>query len=259
MICAFSFCDSDRDMALELARHIECLGGCRKHRAIIFHPNGVDSRSIEDCLRGVFEAVEVVSYPPRLKGWPDGPNQAFFTAAELMHRKYPKEEWLWFEADCVPTRQSWLDDIAGEHRFCGQPILGALATTFDGSGKVVGEHVTGVAVYPGNLLERCPPLRSIVTTTEHYRKSGGLPPAFDVYLAPYTLPLCAKTQTIRHYWKAFDFAEALDGQIRCKFQQPHGASNVVDMDAALIHGCKDFTLLTITQKRLLSGIPMVIR
>lgn len=246
------------DMAHELARHIECLGGVKKHRAIIFHPADVQPHDIEACLRQVFDAVDVVSYPPRLKGWPDGPNQAFFTAAELIHRKYPKEEWLWLEADCVPTRQSWLDDIAGEYRFCGQPILGALSATFDGSGRIIGEHVTGVAVYPGDLMARCAPLRSIVTTTEHYRKSGGLPPAFDVYLAPYTLPLCAKTQTIRHYWKAFDFAEE-NGKIRCKFQQPHGASNVVDMGAALIHGCKDFTLLTIVQNSLLSGNSMITR
>lgn len=250
MIVCLSFCENDRAMALELARHIECLGGCKKHRCIVFHPKGVESHEIADRLRNSFAEMEVISYPARLHGWPDGPNQAFFEASEAVFHKYPKEEWLWMEADCVPTRKSWLDDISGEYRFCGQPILGALSATFDGHGKIVGEHVTGVAVYPGDFLSKCPPLRSIVTTTEHYRKSGGLPPAFDVYLAAYTVPRCAKTQTIRHYWKAFEFTEAMDGEIRCKYQKPHGVSNLVDMDAALIHGCKDFTLLNLVQRRL---------
>lgn len=250
MICVFSFCDSDCDMALEVARHIECLAGVQDFRCMALHPENVDARGIAGYLESAFSSVDDVSYAPLLCGWPDGPNLAFFHAAQAMFKKYPKEPWLWLEADCVPMRSAWLKDIAAEYRFCDKSVLGAVAPSFDALSNRNGEHVTGVAVYPGNFLETCPPLQSLVTTTEQYRRSKSLPPAFDVYLAPYTLPNLARTKTIRHYWKAFDFTEGIGGLIRCKFKAPYGASNIVDMDAAVIHGCKDFSLLTIVQKRL---------
>lgn len=255
MICVLSFCDSDMPMAVDLSRHIEAMGGVRNHRCLILCPAPVAWRPVEQALHAAFESVELVTYPPRLKGWPDGPNLAFFTAAESVFRKYPKETWLWLESDCVPMHQRWLDSIANEYRFCGKTILGAIENAFGLDGKPAGEHVTGVAVYPGDFITKCPPLRTLVTTTEHYRKSGALPPAFDVYLSPYTLPNVAKTQTIRHYWKSEAFSEAIDGQVYCRFRNPYGASNRVDMDAALIHGCKDASLLNIVQGRL-SGLTL---
>lgn len=250
MICVFSFCSEDREMAVELARHIECLGGVKSHRCLILCPANVDWREVERLLHSSFSTLEVVTYAPRLKGWPDGPNQAFFAAAEAVFKRFPKECWLWLEADCVPIRQQWLDHIGNEYRFCGKTILGAIENAFDAASKPNGEHVTGVAVYPGDFIAKCAPLRTIITATEHYRKSGALPPAFDVYLAPYTLPNVARTQTIRHYWKSDQFTEAKNGKVYCRFKLPYGASNVVDMDAALIHGCKDMSLLDIVQKRL---------
>lgn len=250
MICVFSFCNHDRPMALELAKHIECLGGVREHQCLILHPSDTDPREIEDHLKPAFGLTKIVTYPPRLNGWPDGPNQCFYVASKAVQLMTLKEPWLWLEADCVPTGPGWLTEIYNEWRYCSMPILGALCDSFEG-GKVIGKHVTGVAVYPHDLYSKCPPIRSLVNTTEGYRLSGGSPPAFDTYLAPYTVPLCAETKTIRHYWKSRNFKESEDGTF-CEFEIPHGVSNKVDMSAALIHGCKDYTMLDIVQRRLTS-------
>lgn len=249
MICIVSFCDTDRAMALELARHIECLGGVKAHKCILLNPTGTPSADIAAHLQDSFGVFKHVEYKPRLNGWPDGPNQCFAVAAETVFASGWKEPWLWMEADCVTTRPQWLDHIEHEHKYCGQPILGAFESTFGLDGKVVGNHVTGVAVYPWDWWKTCAPLRSIVTATETYRLSGECPPAFDVYLAPYSVPKCALTRTMRHYWKSHSYVEE-DGQVTCQFQVDYGGSPKVDMGAALVHGCKDFSLLDIVQRNL---------
>jgi hypothetical protein len=262
MICALSFCQNDRPMALELARHIECLGGVSKHYCHIFHPDDVESGDIFDCLQRAFGRVTGHRYRETLKGWPDGPNQCFLEAARCIELLPGRDPWFWMEADCVPTHSKWLDDIEAEYRYCGKTILGVINKTFDASGKANGEHVTGVAVYPHDFLSQCPPLKSIVNATAEYRRSAHCPPAFDCYIAPYTVHNCAKSHTIKHYWKSYDFVE-YNGQIVCKFRKNYGASNIVDLNAAVIHGAKDFSLLDILQRRLAnpltSTIPVIMK
>lgn len=248
-------------MALELARHIECLGGVQRHWFMVFHPDDVEARDIIEALRSVCSHVSDMLYRETLKGWPDGPNQCFYEAAktvELLTKGCPETPpWLWLEADCVPTRPRWLDDIESEYRYSGKTVLGVLNNTFRLDGKTSGEHVTGVAVYPHDFLSNCPSLRSIVATTEQYRAAGHCPPAFDCYIAPYAVPNCAPSTTIQHFWKSYDFCEGLDGGIYCKFQKPYGASNRVDTQAALIHGAKDFSLLNIIQRTLTAAVKLI--
>lgn len=252
MICAFSFCDSDRAMALELAKHIECLGGVKEHKLLLLHPSNVDGRELEAILERAFGWVKRIAYQPRLNGWPDGPNQCFAVATEEVMKLGGGEPWLWLEADCVPLYSRWLDDIQHEHRYCGMPILGAFENTFGLDGKIVSRHVTGVAVYPHDWWKRCPLMKSLVTTTETYRLQGGSPPAFDVYIAAYAVPMCGTGSAMRHYWKSHSY-RVEDGQVMCQFKTPYGASPLVDMTASLIHGCKDYSLLDIVQKMLLES------
>lgn len=236
-------------MALELARHLEAMGGVRNHSCLMLHPDDVDGSEIEARLIRAFGEFKAVQYKETLKGWPDGPNQCFVVAARTM-LTYSKEPWLWLEADCVTTRPEWADEIEAEHRYCGQPILGVLNDTFGLQNEVTGKHVTGVAVYPYDFYRTCPLLASLEVATDNYRLSGHCPPAFDVYIAPYAVPKCAQAKSIALYWRSRNFVEQ-DGEVRCSFDSPYGASPVVNMDAALLHGCKDFSLLDIVQSRLL--------
>lgn len=253
MICVFSYCESDKAMAFQLARHINCLGSVKEHSCILIHPEGVDFYDIEEQLRPVFGSYRRVTYKETLKGWPDGPNQCYAVAAKTVFDMPGSDPWLWLEADCVPTRPEWLTQIEREHRYCGLPILGAFESTFGLDGKVIGRHVTGVAVYPHDWWKTCAPLRSLETATDGYRRTGSSPPAFDVYIAPYAVPACATGKTMRHYWKSHSYRE-IDGEVVCEFTTPYGASNKIDMNAALIHGCKDYSLLDIVQARLTEGV-----
>lgn len=249
MICAYSFCEKDKTMALELAKHIECLGGVKDHKLLLLNPADVDGRDILAILERAFGWCKHITYPSRLHGWPDGPNQCYAVAAEEVMKMPGDEPWLWMEMDCVVMHSKWMDDIQHEHRYCGLPILGAFENTFGLNGKVVSRHVTGVAVYPHDWWVKCPVLKSLVTCTETYRMQGGSPPAFDVYISPYAVPICGTGAAMRHYWKSRNYREK-DGVVTCQFDTPYGASPVVDMNAALVHGCKDYSLLDIVQNRL---------
>lgn len=250
LVCVLSFCREDRAMAVELALHIEAMGGVSRHQCLVLHPSNVDGSEIEDCLRRVFRAVKDVPYAPRLSGWPAGCNLAFYEAAKAVQEMAGNEPWLWMEADCAPTRPPWLDEIATEHRFCGQPMLGVFSDTFDQHGKVVAGNIEGVAVYPHDLLKRCPPLRSIVATTEQYLRGGFTPPSFNTYLSAYTTKMCASASTIAHFWKSHSYRLLEDGITRCQFRIPHGADDEVDLNVPLIHGAKDDSLLNLVQERL---------
>lgn len=254
MVAAFSFCESDHTMARELARHIECMGGVDRHHVLLICPEGVESKDIEDPIFSAFGNIHVAKYTEKRKGWPDGPNQCFAVAAEIVQAIPGNEPWLWLEADCVPVRPAWLDEIEAEYRFGQKDIMGNVNSTFGMDGKVSGQHVTGVAVYPHDFLKKCPVLRTIVESNAQYRAQGHLPPAFDCYIAPYVLPNYCESHTIQQFWKSHNFRESPDG-IRCDFSKPYGASNVVRRDAVLIHGCKDFSLLDIIQRRLTATIP----
>jgi hypothetical protein len=250
IICVFSFCASDRAMALEIARHIEAMGGVTKHRCIVLHPSNVDGREIIRHLESAFGEVRIVAYRPYLHGWPGGPNQCFYEAAKAVLEMPGNAPWLFMEADCVPTNPTWLDEIASEHQLCEQPILGVFNDTFDANGRVVGQNIEGVAVYPRDLLKRCAQLRTIIDSTEQYLRWGAVPPSFNTYIGPYTTKICAPATTIAHYWKSHSYKLWEDGIVRCRFKIPYGADDEVDMNAALVHGAKDFSLLDLVQGRL---------
>jgi len=235
-------------MALETARHIEAMGGVRQHSCVALYPDNVQVHEIESCLMRSFGQFKSLPYRETLKGWPDGPNQAFATAARAM-MTFSKEPWLFMEADCVTTRPSSLDEMAQEYQYCGQPVLGVLENTYGPDGEISGRHPNGVAIYPWDWWKICPILSSMEAATDSYRSSGNLPPAFDCYQAPYSTPRCAESRTIANLWKSFGFTEE-NGQVKCQFRQEYGASAIVDMNAALIHGCKDFSLLNIVQSRI---------
>lgn len=244
-------------MATHLALHIECLRGVAKHDCLLLCPDDVEHPAIHELLLGAFKTCEMVSYPPRLKGWPDGPNLCFAVAAEAVYTRF-KQPWLWLEPDCVPTRSAWLDEIESEYRYCGKPVLGVFENTYGEDGKISGRHVNGVAVYPGDWWKICAPIRSLVGSTEGYRLSGNLPPAFDTLQAPYSVPRCIESQTIRNLWKSYCFYEE-NGVVRCRFKQKYGASEIVDMTAALIHGAKDTSLLDLVQRRLCGNASLITR
>lgn len=249
MICVFSFCASDCDMAIAIAEHIGCMGGVGNYECYLLYPNDVDARDIMAPLEQSFLALHIVTYQPLLNGWPDGPNQAFQEAAQAIYGRSDNQAWLWMEADCVPTSPRWLDIIQTEYEWNGRPILGRFEDTWNGSGKIIGKHVSGVAVYPHDFLKTTPLVRNLTRATKEYRRGTGLPPAFDVVIAPYTVKNCTESMSIQNYWKSHNFREE-NGEVVCDFQVPYGASNVVEMDAALIHGAKDFSLLDIVQDRL---------
>src|SRR5208337_4343819 len=79
-------------------------------------------------------------------GYWGGPNLMFKAAMELMEREFPGSPMLWCEADTVPMRPTWLEEIEAEYAACGKPFLGQKITD-----SADFTYMTGTAVYPPNV------------------------------------------------------------------------------------------------------------
>jgi hypothetical protein len=158
------------------------------------------------------------------------------------------------EADCLPVNSSWLDAIEKGYRKGKKPIMGAFNNTTDErTGRVVGRHTTGVAVYPQDFARACPMVKSMISTCRNYFRQEKQPPAFDIYYAPYTVPITHESPLIQHFWKSHSFRRD-SGQIVCDFQRPYsGSPNAVSDEAVLLHGAKDSSLLHILQDAYIKG------
>jgi hypothetical protein len=57
--------------------------------------------------------------------------------------------FLWIEADCVPLKPGWIDQMEGEYKHCGKPFMGCVY-------QRPFSHLTGCAIYPNNIEQYNP-------------------------------------------------------------------------------------------------------
>ena len=148
-------------------------------------------------------------------GYGSAPNFIIKAALELMEKEYAGRAMLWMEADCVPMRAGWLEDIRREYEACGKPFMG------DHVLRTQIPHMTGVAVYPPNWRELAPSL------AEAYLKPKW---GWDSQCAHETLPKSHRSKMIKQVWRPRPFTE----------QNWRG---VIGDEPALFHQCKDGTLI----------------
>lgn len=225
----------DADLALSLLKHLSDPSDSSHSReaVLLISPLLVDRQGeLLEATRSAFASASVCVSPNEdTRGWPWAPNRMFSSAVERMGGK---EEWLWLEPDCTPLTRDWLDQIETEYHTFRKPYLGTTRETFlrDPEGKIHGadgRHLIGVAVYPGDMLDR-----SLL-----WKFFDEEP--FDVYLRWEIVPHAHESELFAHNWKSSNFrgkrGEALswDGED----QTP------IPAKAVLHHGCKDGSLLRV--------------
>jgi len=236
--------NGDRNLAVNLCAHIARMGGVQNHECLIVTPQETNLAGIEDVLRGVFGKLYVHRYVETMKGWPYGANEA---AAVAMIHVYNSPElqyhYLMLEPDCVPTTKFWLDMIDMDYRRCGQPVLGVRIPTVEiATGRQVGNHVVGVAVYPNNFAQLCPLVRNLIDMTSQYRAQNSMPMPWDAYFGPYTSRMTAETTLIQHLARVRH--QSPTGEIRWDCPSLDHAMGQVNKQAVLVHGSKDPAFLT---------------
>jgi hypothetical protein len=252
--------NGDRNLAANMAAHIARLGGVKNHECLIVTPQQTNLDGIDNVLREAFGKLTVVRYTETMQGWPFGPNEAASTA--MIHCAASPDlpyHYLMLEPDCVPTTRFWLDMIDMDYRRCGKPVLGVRIPTIEiATGKQVGVHTVGVAVYPKNFAQICPLVRSLVSMTSGYRNQRAMPMPWDAYFGPYTSRLTADTTLIQHLSRVRNVDE--HGQVTWDCPSLENAVSQVNPQAVLVHGSKhpDFlATITVTPQPIQNHAPQI--
>lgn len=165
-------------------------------------------------------------------GYAAGANHQFKAGLDAVDKLFPGSPMLWMEADCVPMRPSWYDEIAAEYNYAlslGRKVLG----DFHWEGDI--PHTIGCSVYPADWRECIP---SFLTLPEPKPEWG-----WDSKSAHETVPLSHRSATIQQVWRAPHFTE--------------NNVKLVHPCTALFHQSKDGSLIDVLAKRLgIAPIPL---
>lgn len=250
--------EGDLGLALESAKAITAMGINLRHKAsVITHPNTSGLGMVVEELKKSFKEVDYIVAQAGFSGWPLGPNQMFLDAA--VHCYQTQEPWYFWEPDCVPMKQGWVDDLEAEYMkkpaIIGDMFEGGMAT----NGKNIYKMIVGSAVYPNNFLDYCPAARSLGEYNMAYRSAGTVPEPWDVRCRHNFLAIGRDTPLIRTYWKSVNyqwkdgkivfFAECPDAQAVQNVTCPN---RFISSQAVVIHGCKDGSL----HRMAIAGFPM---
>lgn len=176
-----------------------------------------------------FPCVEQIkeSYERPELGYAAAANHLFRSALELAEKLHPGQPILWVEADCIPTRAEWVDEISEEYAGCGKPFLG----DFHAAGEI--PHMTGNAVYPADWRVKAPSIARLPFP----RPEQG----WDTLCAHETVPQMAKSKRIQQQWIVPRIT-------------PDNLQEWVRPETALFHRVKDGSLIEVLSAQI--GIPI---
>ena len=143
ILAALLFHKGNQDQAASLCERIKKLGGVEKHRILLATDSG-DCHELARILEGVFSEVMLYTAHESPVGWPVRENALHANVVRTIQYVY-KCPWLRIEADSVPLKASWLDDIELAYKEAGTPIL---AGTSGHPGRFCG-----VSVFPVDAVE----------------------------------------------------------------------------------------------------------
>lgn len=249
MNIVFTYHNGDCELAMESAKAIVAQGINLRHKATICCTNGTALVSeITEELKKVFPVVGRIAAQDSFDGWPLGPNQMFSDASNYCFQH--EDPWMFWEPDCVPMRQNWVDTL--EKEFLREPtkIMGSLIEGGTApSGKSVHRLIVGSAVYPAKFLYGCTIAANLYNYNLRYRDAKAVPEPWDVRCRWEFLKYGRNTKLIQACWKSCAYRPSGNGIIfsACNadaedIQSVTCPDKTVNPDAIIIHGCKDGSL-----------------
>ncbi len=161
----------------------------------------------------------VVAEDVKESGYFGTPNQMFKAGLEWVEAKAPGKAMLWVEADCVPMRPAWVEEIMAEYRACGRPFMGDV----ERGGGI--PHLTGNAVYHPSWRTLAPALAALPGPVVEM--------GWDSQAAHDVLPRSHYAKTIQQTWRPpLPITAAW-------------ASTNIRPETALFHQCKDGSLIDV--------------
>ncbi len=251
LLIAVQYCPLDKDMGEALLRLIADLEEKKCDTATILFSTRYDMDPDPELVRYVSRRFDVLTHRSRRKadGWPAGPNAQFADtySAFVNHTKSGTKGWnfdycLFLEADDVPMRRGWHEEIRQEAYLSGKMVIGPWLKPMDCG----HEHINGNCVIHKDFWRKCrqvftpPSSRGWDVAIKHDMMRNGHPS--KLIYSDYRLG------TTDNPWKS---DEHFLGPRR--YLDPSNALYGQDLYPSVLHGCKTTQGLDAVRKKLLTA------
>lgn len=249
MNIVFTYHSGDAELAMLSAKAITSMGVNMRHKATVCATNDTPLIwEITKELEKSFPDVGRIVAQDGFNGWPLGPNQMFVDASTYCYRH--EDPWYFWEPDCVPMVNGWIDKLDEEFKKHPNKIMGSMVNGgMASSGKNVYQLLVGSAIYPAKFLNYCGLAASLCNYNIAYRQAGTIPEPWDVRCRWTFMENGRNTDLIKAYWRSCNyqyigedlvfFAEGPEAQ---EIQSVTCPERKVDPQAIVVHGCKDGSL-----------------
>lgn len=220
---------------MQLARFLTDLEPGHSQKADILFAGRFDVKHDQATLAHVSRSFNVCPFLSRRQGavgWPHGCNELWFDTMSYIQERIKAKVWpqykaiLTIEGDCVPLKRDWVDRLHAlwdnerpPMAFCTGALLSAPA-----------EHINGNSLWSASPDD-----------LEFVRRIGGANPGMGwdyQHAGKFKNRGWHTTDKIISYWNM----QTCDRQT---------FENLMATDAALFHGCKDLSLLSMARAKML--------
>lgn len=154
------FWEGDKAQAMALAKLICDLEDQKRDDVYMMFTARFDCEFDEAAIEYASHVFRTVKYRTRRNatGWPHGPNQMMADSYENIVERWRRKELkdvdcvMMIEADCVPLKKGWIDDLYWEFKGCGKKVLGAWLKKGDAN----VEHINGNCLMSIDFWKKCP-------------------------------------------------------------------------------------------------------
>ena len=234
LVCAMGVSRKDAHLAATWLQWVRVLG-CEIDTTVCYTRNtlAVDLDAMKEAAGGLVGSWVTFKVLPdeQENGYPGSASHLFVRTMEQAERDYPGHPVLWVEADAIPTRPTWFEEIEAEYQTIGSPFMGHLELS------VFPPHMAGVAVYPPNWRELSPMLASSHLAPDTRQWGRGKGQAFDTYAAPEVLWQAGQSTRIQQVWN-------------CPRITEENIDAIIKPETALFHQCKTGALINVLSGRL---------
>jgi len=196
-------------------------------------------------LDGFFETVISIR-PAATGGWPAACNKHFFAAANWCKNE-ATGPWYWMELDTVPLFHGWADCLEDEYKKSGSMFMGMVVPTrkiLQDGGILIDSldpHMVGTGIYPKDTGGLMSAMRGM---------DESIP--WDIQLRKLMMASCHNSDMMAHRWGTENYRISKDGlALYCDSRKtnPRGADfgTPVILPKAIIHGCKDASLMNLVR------------
>lgn len=152
LVLNLQFWEGDKAQAMALARLIADMEPNKRKDVVFLFSSRFDCEHDSSTVEYVSQKfANVLTFTARRKatGWPEGPNQLYADSYQFCIElkrdgKIKSEAVLFMEADCVPLRVGWIDELIAEYKGCGKPVLGALILNERGNFHINGNCIISI-------------------------------------------------------------------------------------------------------------------